>query len=102
MHRRGPLKRSLTAREFVLVSEVADRTGASVNTTSVHDECIPQRNPDPDRLCQSIDWYAEGQVRTVEVNGVRVAIRFVGRHGRRARIAITAPTGAIFLSTSSG
>lgn len=48
------------------------------------------------RLCQSIDWYAEGEERTVEVDGIRVTIRFVGRQGRRARIAITAPSGAVF------
>jgi hypothetical protein len=45
---------------------------------------------------QSIDWYAEGQARTVEVGGIRIAIRLVGRKGRRARIAITAPAGSIF------
>jgi hypothetical protein len=45
---------------------------------------------------QSIDWYAEGEERIVDVGGVRIAIRFVGRKGRRGRIAITAPAGAIF------
>lgn len=44
----------------------------------------------------SIDWYAEGETRVVEVDGVRVTIRFVGRKGRRARIAITAAAGAVF------
>lgn len=47
-------------------------------------------------VCQSIDWYAEGQSRTVEVNGIEVTFRYVGRKGRRARIAITAPAGAVF------
>jgi hypothetical protein len=46
----------------------------------------------------SIDWYAEGQARTVEVNGVRVTVRFIGRKGRRGRIAIEAPAGAVFQS----
>lgn len=46
----------------------------------------------------SIDWYAEGETRIVEVDGMRVIIRFVGRKGRRARIAIIAPAGAIFRS----
>ncbi len=46
--------------------------------------------------CQSIDWYSEGQARSVDVDGVRITIRFVGRRGRRARIAVTAPTGARF------
>ena len=46
----------------------------------------------------SIDWYAEGQTRVVEVDGVRVTVRFVCRRGRRARIAIEAPAGALFRS----
>jgi hypothetical protein len=45
---------------------------------------------------QSIDWYSEGESRVVEVDGVRVTVRLVGRKGRRARIAITAPSGAKF------
>ncbi len=47
---------------------------------------------------QCIDWYAEGEERIVEVDGIRVVIRFVGRKGRRGRIAITAPPGAAFLA----
>jgi hypothetical protein len=47
---------------------------------------------------QSIDWYAEGEERIVEAGGVRIAVRFVGRKGRRGRIAITAPPGAAFLA----
>ena len=58
---------------------------------------------DKDKRCQptsqSIDWYAEGQSRTVDVDGVRVTVRFVARKGRRARIAITAPAEAVFSST---
>jgi hypothetical protein len=49
-----------------------------------------------DQPCQSIDWYAEGEGRVVEVGGVRVTIRLVGRKGRRSRIVIAAPTGARF------
>ncbi len=45
---------------------------------------------------ESINWYSQGQSTSVEVNGVQVAIRFVCRKGRRARIAITAPAGAKF------
>lgn len=37
---------------------------------------------------RSIDWYSPGECRTMEVNGVTLTIRFVGRKGRRARIAI--------------
>jgi hypothetical protein len=43
-----------------------------------------------------IDWYAEGQSRVVEVAGVQITVRFVGRKGRRGRIAIEAPAGAVF------
>jgi hypothetical protein len=48
--------------------------------------------------CQSIDWYSEGQSRTVEVEKVQVTIRYVGGKGRRARIAISAPAGAVFVT----
>lgn len=50
---------------------------------------------------QSVEWYVEGQSRTVEVAGVEITVRFVGRKGRRARIAITAPGGAVFRSSPS-
>jgi hypothetical protein len=45
-----------------------------------------------------IDWYSEGETRVVEVDGVRVVVRFVGRKGRRGRIVIEAPAGAVFSS----
>ena len=48
--------------------------------------------------CQCIDWYAEGQSRAVDVGGIRIVIRFVGRRGRRGRICIEAPAGAVFLA----
>ncbi|MFZ1934874.1 MAG: hypothetical protein WCB27_13290 [Thermoguttaceae bacterium] len=50
----------------------------------------------PAEASQCIDWYAEGQERVVEADGVRLVVRFVGRKGRRGRIAITAPPGAAF------
>jgi hypothetical protein len=50
----------------------------------------------PSSASQCIDWYAEGEERTVEADGVRVVVRFVGRRGRRGRIAIVAPPGATF------
>jgi hypothetical protein len=46
----------------------------------------------------SIEWYHEGTKRVVDVDGVQVTIRFVGRRGRRARIAIEAPVGAVVRS----
>lgn len=45
-----------------------------------------------------IDWYSEGETRVVEVDEVRVTVRFVGRKGRRGRIVIEAPAGAVFSS----
>jgi hypothetical protein len=50
----------------------------------------------PNPVSQSIDWYAEGESRSVELFGVQVTVRFVGLKGRRGRIAITAPRGAKF------
>ena len=51
---------------------------------------------------QSIDWYAEGEERIVEASGMRVVVRFVGRKGRRGRIAIVAPAGATFQALDRG
>ncbi|MFZ1936271.1 MAG: hypothetical protein WCB27_13255 [Thermoguttaceae bacterium] len=50
----------------------------------------------PAKASQCIDWYAEGQSRVVEIGAVQVIVRCVGRKGRRARIAIMAPAGAVF------
>jgi hypothetical protein len=52
----------------------------------------------PDACSQSIDWYSEGQSRIVEVDGVCIEVRYVGRKSRRGRIAITAPPGTTFRS----
>ena len=49
-----------------------------------------------------IDWYAEGESKVVEVNGARIVVRFVGRRGRRGRIAIEAPAGAAFSTLDDG
>lgn len=42
-----------------------------------------------------IDWDSEGETRVVEVDGVRVVVRFVGRKERRGRIATEAPAGTV-------
>jgi hypothetical protein len=56
----------------------------------------PAQARDESPSSQSIDWYAEGEAREVVIAGVCVVVRFVGRKGRRARIAITGPEGAAF------
>ena len=50
----------------------------------------------PAEASQCIDWYAEGQSRVVAIGAVQVIVRCVGRKGRKARIAIVAPAGAVF------
>ena len=47
-------------------------------------------------VSKSVDWYHEGDERIVEADGIQITVRFVGRKGRRGRIAITAPPGATF------
>lgn len=56
----------------------------------------------PTQGSQSIDWYAEGEERIVEAGGIRIVVRFVGRKGRRGRIAIMAPPGAAFRTVEDG
>jgi len=66
------------------------------------ESCVAASEPRTDAgRCKSIDWYGEGHSRTVEVDGVRITIRFVGRKGRRGRIAIEAPAGAVFIALDS-
>lgn len=48
---------------------------------------------------QCIDWFHEGESKIVEVDGVRITVRFIGRKGRRARILIEAPAGTVFESS---
>jgi hypothetical protein len=73
-----------------------------MKSTEMRDASANQQAPSavaqPSGFSQSIDWYAEGESRIVEVDGVRMIVRFVGRQGRRGRIAITAPAGATFRS----
>ncbi|QDU28848.1 hypothetical protein ETAA8_39530 [Anatilimnocola aggregata] len=62
----------------------------------------PQSNHDVKHpTSQCIDWYSEGETRVVRVDGVEVRIRFIGRKGRRGRILVEAPAGAVIeLSTA--
>ena len=59
---------------------------------------VAAQSPPP---CKCIDWFSEGESKVVEVDGVRITIRFIGRKGRRGRIAIEAPAGAVFQSVAS-
>lgn len=52
--------------------------------------------PDNAGTHQCVEWYIPGQARLVDINGMQIVVRFVGRRGRRGRIAITAPPGAAF------
>lgn len=47
---------------------------------------------------QCIDWYSEGETRIVRIGKIEVRVRFVGRRGRRGRIVVEAPAGAVFQS----
>jgi hypothetical protein len=60
--------------------------------------CPPGNCAPTQGTSQSIEWFHEGETRIVRVNNVQVSVRFVGRRGRRARIAIEAPAGAVFRS----
>jgi len=60
-------------------------------------EATRQPKTEPPQTTQSFDWYSEGEGRIVEVNGVRITVRYVGRKGRRARFVIEAPAGAVFM-----
>jgi hypothetical protein len=57
---------------------------------------VANRKPPSAAVSQSVEWYYQGEERIVDVGGIRIAVRFVARKGRRARIAITAPPGAAF------
>ena len=65
----------------------------------------PQQTPSPGdgvpSTSRSIDWHAEGESRVVEIDGIKVVVHVVGRKGRRARIMIVAPAGAVFRSPSA-
>src|SRR5262245_30069496 len=89
--------RSFKRREAP-VANPADTPSTQVRTTN--EQRIPTTVAPTQRCdtheCRSIEWYSDGQARIVEVSDVRIEIRFVGRRGRRCRIAITAPQGAVF------
>lgn len=59
------------------------------------------RSSDAGPRSHLIDWFAEGQRVSVEFAGTAVTIRYVGRKGRRARIAITGPAGTVFRAPES-
>ena len=40
------------------------------------------------RTCRCIDWFSEGDAKLLEVDGIRVTVKLIGRKARRARIAI--------------
>lgn len=53
--------------------------------------------------CRSSDWYSSGDASIVQIGDAAVTVRFIGRRGRRARIAIEARAhgAAVHLDTPS-
>ena len=45
---------------------------------------------------QCIDWFSKGEGVSVRVGRIQVDVRLVDRMGRRARIEVLAPEGAVF------
>ena len=37
-----------------------------------------------------IDWFSQGESCSLQIGGMSVVVRFIGRKGRRARIAVSA------------
>jgi hypothetical protein len=68
-------------------------------SVKVGDQQRPGTEP---RTSQCVDWLSVGQGRVVELNGRLVTVRLVGRKGRRARVAIEAPAGAVFRAQDDG
>ena len=63
----------------------------STNSEPKPSATCPERTDES--VVQHIDWYAPGESRSFVVDGVRVEVRFVGRKGRRGRIAVVGPAG---------
>ncbi len=63
---------------------------------------VANRKPPSPTVSHHIDRYSKGQERVVEADGVRVLVRLVDRRGRRGRIKITAPPGAVFRDSRVG
>jgi hypothetical protein len=78
----------------VVPSPSADVSGAHA--------CFGSESESTSKISQSTDWYGEGQSRTVSVGDVQITVKFTGRKGRRGRIAIKAPAGAVFSAASDG
>ena len=54
------------------------------------------RKPARKYMSERVDWYSKGDGVIVEANGSQIIVRVVDRKGRRDRLAITAPPGAVF------
>ena len=94
-------KSTMTNEECVqLCREVVRHTSAQLDCQPpVEASGIGQVSQD--KQSQLIDWFAEGQAVAVEFEGVVMTVRYVCRKGRRARIAITGPAGAVFSALDS-
>ena len=62
----------------------------------LNDDAVDAVAASQPRESQLIDWFAEGQSVAVEFGGVVMSVHYISRKGRRARIAVTGPAGALF------
>ena len=87
-------RKSRTARtRFRAIRDQGRRMSMTIETVN-H---TAGREPRTDQhTVRQINWFRPGESHTVSIGGMQVIIRFVGRRGRRGRIAITAPCGACF------
>jgi hypothetical protein len=67
-----------------------------MNRTNFPNQIAQSSEPDASHQDDHIAWFHPGQSRTIEIGSMKVTVRYVGRKGRRGRIAITAPAGAVF------
>lgn len=73
-----------------------------MNRGNLHNQIAQSSKPDASHQVRHVAWFHPGQLGTIEINGLQVSVKLIQRKGRRARIAIAAPAGAVFSATSDG
>ena len=72
---------------------IADRGDPEMDAKKNNDKnSARNRTRVPTEVSRSTEWYAAGDEWIVDVGGIWMVVRFVGRKGRRGRIAIIATT----------